>query len=410
MVNSDFKRVVYPSYLKQHILLRQQQQQWVSPCTEETLAALFYNCRWATEIHKHWSPAVSIVGLQAFSFPSLYKFLKVHQHLDHDDTIVRTSLNTWDCELSEQQRTQGLKYGKWHRYIPELVRKKDDSCRLSARIWEPSVESPLLVEEFQLEGLQYSNPCLETALFLFELWLVYKGDKDYKDVEKDLLDRTQQLLRLEAIIRYIHISLVLITTLTTYVKKRLKSVSASMPWTIPPVLLVLWSVVWMFIYPGHVNNLDPSSFQFLDNENYYLNLPDGYFNDLSSPLAMFTYGSSGHTDFSDPPQLGPSEEPAQSSSPEMPPKPSGHSDTYDPGLRVVVGAKPPSQLDIDTAQGLLVSLPQQHIGESVTLPVQDMDSSKDRDTDSIQRQAMHKPRYKQTPYIYFFKPVLPCLR
>lgn len=31
-------------------------------------------------------------------------------------------------------------------------------------------------------------------------------------------------------------------------KKRLKSVSVSMPWTIAPTLLVLWSVVWMFYY------------------------------------------------------------------------------------------------------------------------------------------------------------------
>ncbi|KAN0098848.1 hypothetical protein V8E51_014511 [Hyaloscypha variabilis] len=31
-----------------------------------------------------------------------------------------------------------------------------------------------------------------------------------------------------------------------WAKKRMKSVSASMPWTIAPALLVLWSVVWMF--------------------------------------------------------------------------------------------------------------------------------------------------------------------
>jgi hypothetical protein len=34
-----------------------------------------------------------------------------------------------------------------------------------------------------------------------------------------------------------------------WVRKRMKSVSACMPWTIPPVLLVLWSVVWMYYTP-----------------------------------------------------------------------------------------------------------------------------------------------------------------
>ncbi|CAI4212881.1 unnamed protein product [Parascedosporium putredinis] len=36
------------------------------------------------------------------------------------------------------------------------------------------------------------------------------------------------------------------STVATWVKKRLKSASVSMPWNIPPALLVLWSVVWMF--------------------------------------------------------------------------------------------------------------------------------------------------------------------
>jgi hypothetical protein len=40
-----------------------------------------------------------------------------------------------------------------------------------------------------------------------------------------------------------------VVSLAPWTKKRMKSVSASMPWTIAPALLVLWSVVWMFYGP-----------------------------------------------------------------------------------------------------------------------------------------------------------------
>ncbi|KAI3319845.1 hypothetical protein HD806DRAFT_508120 [Xylariaceae sp. AK1471] len=49
-----------------------------------------------------------------------------------------------------------------------------------------------------------------------------------------------------------------------WVKKRMKSVSACMPWTIPPILLVLWSVVWMHYSPftGYPSLLDGDTYLF----------------------------------------------------------------------------------------------------------------------------------------------------
>ncbi|KAI8623579.1 hypothetical protein F5Y19DRAFT_369913 [Xylariaceae sp. FL1651] len=65
--------------------------------------------------------------------------------------------------------------------------------------------------------------------------------------ENDQWNGILRILRLFARYVFIFLMVLLANASTVWVKKRFKSVSVSMPWSIPPALLVLWSVVWMFI-------------------------------------------------------------------------------------------------------------------------------------------------------------------
>ncbi|KEZ46628.1 hypothetical protein SAPIO_CDS0453 [Scedosporium apiospermum] len=66
-------------------------------------------------------------------------------------------------------------------------------------------------------------------------------------------------------------------------KKRFKSVSVSMPWSIPPALLVLWSVVWMFYDRPPTEDFQLDDFDFFHG-SYYDDLPGVNFDDASLSL------------------------------------------------------------------------------------------------------------------------------
>ena len=67
-------------------------------------------------------------------------------------------------------------------------------------------------------------------------------------------------------------------------KKRFKSVSVSMPWSIPPALVVLWGVAWMFYGQSPIEDFQLDAFDFF-HSNYYDDFSGVNFNDagLSFP-------------------------------------------------------------------------------------------------------------------------------
>jgi hypothetical protein len=122
-----------------------------------------------------------------------------------------------------------------------------------------------------------------TEIFLEELLQALEGGSLGR---KNLWHLIWPILRILAAFCLLILS-VLSNSLQVWVKKRFKSTSVSMPWSIPPALLVLWSVVWMFYDRSPIEDFQLDGFGFFYG-NYHDDIPGVNFDDVAPSLPEAT--------------------------------------------------------------------------------------------------------------------------